>query len=165
MRENKERMEFHETLAKIQRRINGDRNKQQKGPMGNAFATPNPKIPREAFAPKGVDSFVMKMNKDVKYSLLDCPGKFTVRVATFRGNVVIDQERVAEIEQGSQGMSSRLEEAADNAHQLTVALRKKGTPHSPENRPPPIPKEEKTDALGIRLADPAAETRISFDGF
>lgn len=112
-------------LREIQRRINGDRSKQQKGPMGNAFATPNPLIPREAFAPKGADSFVMKMNQDLEYSLLDCPGKFSVRVATFRGNVVIDQERVAEIQQGGE-MQSRLVKAAEDALRLTEALRKKG---------------------------------------
>jgi hypothetical protein len=112
-------------LRNLYTRVNGDPDKKRKGPMGSAFATPNPLIPREFFAPKGVDSFVVTMNQGVEHSLLDCPGKFSVRVATFRGNVIIDQERVAEIEQGG-NMQSRLEEAALKAHRMTLALRKKG---------------------------------------
>ena len=112
-------------LRALNRRINGDEEKRRKGPLGHAFATPNPKVPRELIAPRGIDTFVLKMNKDIKHSLLNCKGKFTVRVATFRGNVVIDQERVAEIEAGGR-MQSRLEKAAVDAHQLTLALRKKG---------------------------------------
>jgi hypothetical protein len=109
-------------LRELYRRVNNDHEK-RKGPMGNAFATPNPLLPRESIAPKGVDSFVLKMNAGVDHSLLDCPGKYTLRVATFRGNVVIDQQQVAEIEQGAT-MQSRLEEAALKAHQMTEALRK-----------------------------------------
>jgi len=112
-------------LRELNRRINGDQEKKRKGPMGTAFATPNPMIPREFFAPKGVDSEVIKWNQGVKFSLLECPGKYTVRVATFRGNVVIDQEEVAEIEKGGE-MKSRLEEAADKANKVTTALRKQG---------------------------------------
>ena len=80
---------------------------------------------QEYFAPKGVDSLVLRMNKDVPHSLLDCPGKYTVRVATFRGNVIIDQRKVEEIEKGGR-MKSRLEQAAIDAHRLTEALREKG---------------------------------------
>jgi hypothetical protein len=112
-------------LRSLYTRVNGDKDKQRKGPMGNAFATPNPLIPQEFFAPKGVDSFVIKMNEGVAHSLLDCPGKYSVRIATFRGNVIIDPEKVAEIEQGGR-MKSRLEEAALKAHKVTMALRKKG---------------------------------------
>jgi hypothetical protein len=112
-------------LRNLYSRINNDQEKKRKGPMGSAFATPNPLIPSEYFAPKGADSFVIKMNEGVENSLLDCPGKYSVRVATFRGNVIIDQQKVAEIEQGGR-MSSRLEQAALKAHRMTVALRKQG---------------------------------------
>jgi hypothetical protein len=112
-------------LRNLYSRVNRDGDKQRKGPLGSAFATPNPLIPQEFFAPKGVDSFIIKMNAGVKHSLLDCPGQYSVRVATFRGNVVIDQREVSEIEQGGR-MKSRLEEAAWNAHRMTTALRKKG---------------------------------------
>ena len=44
-------------------------------PMGQAFFTRNPLLPREYFVPKGVDPFVAKMNEGVEHSLLDCPGQ------------------------------------------------------------------------------------------
>ena len=105
-------------LRDLYSRVNGDQDKKRKGPLGTAFATPNPLIPDEFFAPKGADSFVIKMNDGVEHSLLDCPGKYSVRIATFRGNVIIDQQKVAEIEQGGR-MKSRLEEAALKAHKMT----------------------------------------------
>ncbi|MCA9148795.1 MAG: hypothetical protein KDA92_05830 [Planctomycetales bacterium] len=113
-------------LREFQRRINQDDKKKRKGPLRTAFATPNPMLPREFFAPKGVDSEVVKWNEGVKYSLLDCPGKFSVRVATFGGNVVIDQQQVADIEKGGASMKSQLEVAAMKANRLTLALRKQG---------------------------------------
>ncbi len=112
-------------LRELQRRITRDRSRQSKGPMGNAFAVPNPLLPSEYFAPKGVDSLVLRMNEDVPHSLLDCPGRYTVRVATFRGNIIIDQRKVEAIENGGK-MASRLEKAAIEAHRLTEELRKQG---------------------------------------
>jgi hypothetical protein len=113
-------------LRELHKKINGDTEKKRKGPMGSAFATPNPLLPDEFFAPKGVDSFIIQLNQRVeKYSLLDCPKPYTVRVATFRGNVVIDPDKVAQIEAGA-SMQSQLEKAAKKAHDLTLALRKKG---------------------------------------
>ncbi len=49
-----------------------------------------------------------------------------MRVATFRGNVVIDQRKVQDIQQGNKKMKSRLEEAAIQANKLTALLRRKG---------------------------------------
>jgi hypothetical protein len=112
-------------LRAIQRRINGDTEKRNRGPMGSAFVSRNPLLPQEFFAAKGVDQFVLAMNQGVPHSLLDCTGKFTVRVATFRGNVVIDQKQIEQIESGG-GMSTRLGEAAEKAHKVTEALRAKG---------------------------------------
>jgi hypothetical protein len=112
-------------LREIHRRINGDREKKRKGPLGKAFATPNPLIPRETYAPRGLDSFVVSMNKNVEHSLLRCPGKYSVRVATFRGNVIMNQRLVQEIENGRE-LQSRLEEAAIKAHKLTEELRNRG---------------------------------------
>jgi hypothetical protein len=92
------------------------------------------------------------MNADVTYSLLDCPGRYTVRVATFSGagtfqqgdgnaagtgsrSGFVDVAGFVEALRGSgwkdpklrgvQG-ESLLVEAADRAHRLTVALRKQG---------------------------------------
>jgi hypothetical protein len=112
-------------LRAMHKRISGDSEKSRRGPMGNAFVTRNPLLPQQMFATKGVDRFVLDMNKEVPHSLLDCPGKFSVKVATFRGNVIIDQKQIEQIESGG-GMKSRLDDAAVKAHTLTEALRKKG---------------------------------------
>ena len=112
-------------LRALQKRVNGNAAKRNKGPLGQAFVTRNPLLPEEFFAPRGINKFVESMNAGVNYSLLTCPGKFSVRVATFRGNVVIDQKKVKQIEESGQ-MKSRLVEAAEQAHTLTEMLRKRG---------------------------------------
>lgn len=113
------------SLRRLQRVRSGDE-KRKKGPMGNAFVTRNPLLPREYFAPRGIDPLVVDMNRGVKYSLLDCPGRYSVRIATFRGEVVIDQRKLQQIEAGEQKLESRLEDAAVKANKLTLALRAKG---------------------------------------
>ena len=59
------------------------------------------------------------------YSLLDCPGKYTVQVATFKGKVIIQQNEIRAIEDGKP-MESELAEAAQKADKLARALRMKG---------------------------------------
>lgn len=64
-----------------------------RGPMSTAFLTTNPLLADEYFAPKGgLDPEVAKWNEPVEYSLLNCPGKYTLQVATFRGKSEIRQE-------------------------------------------------------------------------
>jgi hypothetical protein len=99
--------------------------RKKKGPMGHALLTRNPLIPREYFAPRGIDEFIEKINSDVKYSLLDCAGQYSVKVATFTGKVVIDQQRIQALENGAP-MKSRLDEAGEDAETLAIALRQKG---------------------------------------
>jgi hypothetical protein len=97
-----------------------------RGPMGHAFITTNPLLPNEYFAPKGLDPLVVRMNEKAEFSLLDCPARYTVQVATFTGTVTIKQDLIADLETGRRGVKSRLAEAADKAHRLTAALREKG---------------------------------------
>jgi len=104
----------------------GEQGDERPGPMSKAFVTTNPLLPREFFAPGGVDPDVVEWNEPVKYSLLDCPGPYSVQVATFKGRVLIKQDKIAAIESGREEMKSSLDEAADKAHRLTVALRMKG---------------------------------------
>lgn len=108
-------------LREIQRKLSGDTSKRKRGPMGNAFATRNPLLADTYFNPGGVDALVEEMNDDVEFCLLDNPGKYTVRVATFRGASTMNLDV---IKRNGKGMASKLEEAANNAHELTVALRK-----------------------------------------
>ncbi|HEX4145735.1 MAG TPA: hypothetical protein VHY91_19675 [Pirellulales bacterium] len=100
----------------------------EKGPMGGAFLTTNPLLPRDYFVPKGLDKFVVDMNKGVKHSLLDCKGKYSVKVATFTGqNILLTRKVVDQMERGKTlNMKSRLIDAAEKAHKLTEALRAKG---------------------------------------
>lgn len=98
---------------------------QQKGPMGSAFVVSNPLLPEEYFRPKGIDKLVYQMNKPIKHSLLECQGKYSVKVATFTGQLISDQNEIKAIQAGKK-MESRLEEAALKAHKLCQALRAKG---------------------------------------
>lgn len=99
----------------------------QRGPMSAAFITANPLIPDEYFNPQGgIDPEVAEWNEPAEYSLLDCPGKYTVQVATFRGKSEIRQDKVKDIEKGLAKFESSLAEATLLAHKMTVALRAKG---------------------------------------
>jgi hypothetical protein len=68
----------------------------------------------------------------VEHSLLDCPGQYTVQVATFRGKVIL-QTSAKQTESSSGSFWHRgkdednpLVEAAENAHLLTEELRAHG---------------------------------------
>lgn len=95
------------------------------GPMANAFVTTNPLLPREYFVPQGIDRETVEMNRDVKFSLLGCGKKYSVRVATFNGNVVIDPKTIKAIESGRE-MPSKLLQAAEDAHDMVEWLRARG---------------------------------------
>ena len=112
-------------LRDWQRQLNRNPAKRGKGPMGNAFVTRNPLLPAEYFSPKGMDKFVYDLNKDLEHSLLECPTKYTVRIATFRGNIIIDQKTIRDISNGAE-MKSSLALAAEKADTLTKTLRKQG---------------------------------------
>jgi hypothetical protein len=99
------------------------------GPMANAFITRNPLLPAEFYKAPELDKFVKKLNEQKgfsDYSLIDCPGKYTVRVVVFRGE---DQTvswgrttgRTKEEEQISQ-----LDVAAERAALTVRALRRAG---------------------------------------
>jgi len=105
---------------KIQERL-GLTDRSRRGPMGNAFVTRNPLLPEEYFAPKGIEPFVAEMNEGVEHSLLNCPKPFSVKVATFRGNVTMKLSAADEA-----SLSNKLAEAAEKAHRMTVELRKLG---------------------------------------
>jgi hypothetical protein len=93
--------------------------------MGQAFIVSNPLLPDEYFRPKGIDKLVYELNKPIKHSLLECQGKYTVKVATFTGQLITDQNEIKAVEAGKK-MESHLEQAAINAHKLCEALRAKG---------------------------------------
>jgi hypothetical protein len=100
--------------------------KQEKGPMGHAMIAPNPLLPPGFFVQKGLDPFLVNLNKDLEYSLLKCPGKYTVQVATFKGQVFITPREIEEVKDGHKKITNGLVDAANKATQLTQALRLKG---------------------------------------
>jgi len=106
----------------FQRRLYSARETAGKGPMRTAFLMPNPLLPEEYLARQAADPLVLEMNKHVEYSLLKCPKPFTVRVATFRGDMSF-RETVDDV---NPGRESKLALAAAKAHVLTQTLRKQG---------------------------------------
>jgi hypothetical protein len=101
--------------------------KQKLGPMRHALITRNPLLPEEYFNVQAeLTEEVTAINKGVPYSLLDCEAKYTVRVATFEGSSIIQQQDVRDIQEGRREMKSRLAEAAQTADTLVHALRRKG---------------------------------------
>ncbi len=96
------------------------------GPLSKAFVTTNPLLPKEYFAPSGVDADVLQWNVGVKHSLLECPGRYTLQVATFKGRTLIKQDEIQAVERGERHLTSGLVDAADKANRLCLALRMKG---------------------------------------
>jgi hypothetical protein len=91
---------------------------QAKGPMGAAFITRNPLLPEDFFQAPKLDDFVVNLNKNLDHSLLKCPKRYTVRVATFNGKAATVDAKT--------DISDALDAAADQANRLTAALRAKG---------------------------------------
>jgi hypothetical protein len=108
-------------LREWQRRLSSDEDKRKRGPMGNAFVTRNPLLPESYFRPGGIDPLVIAMNRDLEFSLLNNPGRYSVRIATFRGASTMNLDI---IKRDGKGLPSKLEEAALRAHELTLALRR-----------------------------------------
>ncbi len=100
----------------------------KRGPMGHAFLTRNPILPKEYFVPQGVDKDVAEWNEGLEYSLMKCPGKYSIRVATFRGRMMLQTNEDESTNNKTRAAKEKdpLVEAAKNAHLLATALRKKG---------------------------------------
>jgi len=113
------------TIRDFYRVVVNDPSRKSKGPMGAAFASRNPLLPKELFTAKGLDPFVAGMNRDLPHSLLNCPGRYTVRVATFRG---VDTMKPAEFERltTQERKYSKIDEAALKASELCKQLRQQG---------------------------------------
>jgi hypothetical protein len=90
------------------------------------FLTRNPLLPEDFFQAPRIDRFVEELNRQewIKHSVLDCPGRFTVRVATFRGSEVVTV--AAKTNAKSEDPTDALDRAASKAHKMTVSLRGRG---------------------------------------
>ena len=104
------------------------------GPLRTAFLLPNPMLPDEYFRNNQLDEFVIKINRNTQYSLLDCPGVYSVRIASFRGDSTIDPARIqkgntelSNLRRAGKALtSSQSGKALEDAHKLAEMLRKKG---------------------------------------
>ena len=111
------------SFAEYRRELRQQQQTTDKGPLSRAFIGTNPLLPPDYFNPKGIDKFVLEMNQDFDFSLLKCPGKYSVMVAKFKGASIIDQKKVKDVQSGLE-TKSKLDEAGEKAHKLTLALRK-----------------------------------------
>lgn len=109
-------------LRSVYRFVDSNPLTKTKGPMGSAFVSRNPLMPKEYFTAQGLDPFVVQLNRDLPNSLLECPGRYSVRVATFRG---VDTMKPAEFEKLTRDRS-KIDEAANKAYALCEELRKQG---------------------------------------
>jgi hypothetical protein len=103
------------------------------GRLRNAFLLTNPMLPDEYFEANKIDKFVLNMNKKVRFSLLKCPGNYSVRVATFRGDTTINVREIQEkkdefafLKRNNRKVRSKLDICMNKANVLTKALRKEG---------------------------------------
>ena len=98
----------------------------KRGPLAGAFMCTNPLLKKEYFKNVSLSKMVVEMNREVEHSLLACPGKYTVKVATFSGSTLIDQKKIRQVTKDGYKLQSKLEEAGLKAHALTDYLRKEG---------------------------------------
>lgn len=114
----------------VARQLSEDSATKQKGPMSMAFITRNPLLPEELFTAKGIDPFVVDLNEGLEFSLLENPGKYTVKVASFRGVDTISKdekgEKAFEQLRARKSDMPKIDEAALKANKLVKHLREKG---------------------------------------
>lgn len=104
------------------------------GPMRAAFMVPNPLLPEDYFQRETVDPIVVKMNRGDKYSLLNNPKNYTVKIATFKGDSTFNDREIEQkkkefnfLRRSGGGLTeSRLMEAESNANFLVAKLREQG---------------------------------------
>jgi len=112
-------------LRTIYQMVSNDMTKKTKGPMGSAFVSRNPLLPDELFVAKGIDPFVVEMNKDLPYSLLKNPGRYSVRVASYRGVDTMKPEVFEKLTSKPRKLA-KIDQAALDASELCAALRQQG---------------------------------------
>ena len=97
-------------------------------PFTFAFGIPNPLLPPKLL-PGEVDPFVEELNEGNPVSLLNCPGQYTLRIATFKGETGMaryDDSDKLDDKNNSKKKKTELEYAALAAHKLCQSLRKRG---------------------------------------
>ena len=95
-------------------------------PLAKAMKCTNPILPSDYFNNR-VDHFVQELNKDSRYSLLRNPGKYTIKVAEFKGFVIADPKGMEEALKNENKLhqTNQLDRAGDKAENVCHALREK----------------------------------------
>ncbi len=114
--------------------MSADPDEQKLAPLRSAFLLANPMLPDEYFAAHKTDQFVINLNSNQKHSLLENPGVYSVKVASFAGETTMDLAEMEQIKnednrrmRGRQSLtSSKLVDAAKKATVLTAELRRQG---------------------------------------
>ena len=116
----------------LRNRAMRDETGKMRGPLHMAFATVNPMLPEDYLSRRGaVDDFTRKINSDSPYSLLNCRAKYTVRIATFTGDIEYKREDdyhalpMGKESRGTKKSESALEIGGKAAARLAAALREK----------------------------------------
>lgn len=94
--------------------------------LSGAQLTPNPLIPPSELKRRTVDPVVRKLNAGEEFSLTKNKGKYSLRVATFRGkSITLAEHKVSEkaSKHFEQFFGSSLDKAGTDAWELTQALR------------------------------------------
>ena len=102
-----------------------------KYPLRLSLLVINPMIPEEQVAAATIDQYIVKLNEKQKYTLLDNPKAYTLKVASFSGEVIVRQQDIDELQadrdwqiKQRQGRNNRsLVEAAKRARILTEYFR------------------------------------------
>jgi len=95
--------------------------------LSKAMKCTNPILPLDYFNNR-VDHFVQELNKDSRWSLLRNPGKYTIKVAEFKGYVIADPKEMEEAMKNESKLhqTSQLARAGDKAETVCHFLREKG---------------------------------------
>ena len=97
----------------------------RKMPFSRAKMTPNPLMPEDQLRRK-TDPLIKRLNVNAEHTLLRNPGKYTLRVATFKGSSVTGVGSFTPQKAKStfqKLFGSSLDESAENARELTHAMR------------------------------------------
>ncbi|MCL2622040.1 MAG: hypothetical protein FWD31_00125 [Planctomycetaceae bacterium] len=115
------------TMIDLQRFSFREENNSNIRPLAKAIKCPNPALPLEYFSNQ-IDDFVQKLNAESRYSLLRCPGQYTIKVAEYRGFVIADPKGIEEASKNDSKLhqSEQLARAGEKAEIVCYALREKG---------------------------------------
>jgi len=98
----------------------------RKAPLARAHMTTNPLMPESEIKRRTVDPLVKKLNAGEEFSLTRNKGKYSLKIATFRGNSIVQMNNSVSEKAANhfeKFLGSNLDESGTKAWELTQALR------------------------------------------